>query len=208
MVFWKKFFNFFGTTCNGFRLSCRVVKEGNEGKCEANAQGEKGETRRGERREWEGQAARQAAAPLSTFLSSFRVCPPCLSSSRCTRCSERATSLARSPTTGLLPMCEEKCIAGTGLDPYRGAKAMRAFLAFRSFFFSLVGNASRWIRVNAVRLTLIHRRFDGIRFLFERHHRSSMLNLSIRRFSVYWLYSPTIISPRCQPCSIVKSASW
>ena len=40
--------------------------------------------------------------------------------------SERATSLARSPTTGLLPMCEEKCIAGTGLDPYRGAKAMRA----------------------------------------------------------------------------------
>ena len=154
-----------------------------------------------------GKQPSQAAAP-STFLSSFRVCPPCLSSSRCTRCSERATSLARSPTTGLLPMCEEKCIAGTGLDPYRGAKAMRAFLAFRSFFFSLVGNASRWIRVNAVRLTLIRRRFDGIRFLFERHHRSSMLNLSIRRFSVCWLYSPTVISSRYQPCSIVKSASW
>ena len=63
-------------------------------------------------------------------FSPLSVCPPCLSSSRCTRCSERATSLARSPTTGLLPMCEEKCIAGTGLDPYRGAKAMRAFLAF------------------------------------------------------------------------------
>ena len=141
-------------------------------------------------------------------FSPLSVCPPCLSSSRCTRCSERATSLARSPTTGLLPMCEEKCIAGTGLDPYRGAKAMRAFLAFRSFFFSLVGNASRWIRVNAVRLTLIRRRFDGIRFLFERHHRSSMLNLSIRRFSVCWLYSPTVISSRYQPCSIVKSASW
>ena len=146
--------------------------------------------------------------PPSLPFSPLSVCPPCLSSSRCTRCSERATSLARSPTTGLLPMCEEKCIAGTGLDPYRGAKAMRAFLAFRSFFFSLVGNASRWIRVNAVRLTLIHRRFDGIRFLFERHHRSSMLNLSIRRFSVCWLCSPTVISSRYQPCSIVKSASW
>lgn len=204
MVFWKKFFNFFGTTCNGFRLSCRVVKEGNEGKCGANAQGEKGETRRGERR-----ASSQAGGgPPSLPFSPLSVCPPCLSSSRCTRCSERATSLARSPTTGLLPMCEEKCIAGTGLDPYRGAKAMRAFLAFRSFFFSLVGNASRWIRVNAVRLTLIRRRFDGIRFLFERHHRSSMLNLSIRRFSVCWLYSPTVISSRYQPCSIVKSASW
>lgn len=68
--------------------------------------------------------------PPSLPFSPLSVCPPCLSSSRCTRCSERATSLARSPhSTGLLPMCEEKCIAGTGLDPYRGAKAMRAFLA-------------------------------------------------------------------------------
>lgn len=105
MVFWKKFFNFFGTTCNGFRLSCRVVKEGNEGKCGANAQGEKGETRRGERREWEGQAARQAAAPLSLPFSPLSVCPPCLSSSRCTRCSERATSLARSPTLRVSSLC-------------------------------------------------------------------------------------------------------
>ena len=100
-------------------------------------------------------------SPLSVCV--LPVCP----SSRCTRCSERATSLARSPTTGLLPMCEEKCVAGVGLDPYRGAKqcivSACAFFSLsfvRSSLFT-VGKASRWIRVNAVRLTLIRRRFNG-----------------------------------------------
>ena len=62
-------------------------------------------------------------------------CPPYLGVLSPPRCGEWATSLARAlyqppHSTGLLPMCEVKCIAGTGLDPYRGAKAMRAFLAF------------------------------------------------------------------------------
>ena len=51
-----------------------------------------------------GKQPSQAAAP-STFLSSFRVCPPCLSSSRCTRCSERATSLARSTPLRVTSLC-------------------------------------------------------------------------------------------------------
>jgi len=43
--------------------------------------------------------------PPSLPFSPLSVCPPCLSSSRCTRCSERATSLARSPTLRVSSLC-------------------------------------------------------------------------------------------------------
>ena len=106
MVFWKKNFNFFWTTCNAFRLSCRVVKEGNEGKCKAKRR--KGEKHaRGERREWERakrRPGRLRRSPLS--LLPLPECPPYLCvPSRCTRCSERATSLARSPTLRVSSLC-------------------------------------------------------------------------------------------------------
>ena len=50
-------------------------------------------------------------------------CPPYLGVLSPPRCGEWATSLARAlpppHSTGLLPMCEVKCIAGTGRGPYR-----------------------------------------------------------------------------------------
>ena len=82
-----------------------------------------------------GQAAKQAARPLSLFPFFPSALPICVS----LRCGERATSLARAlpppHSTGLLPMCEVKCIAGTGRGPYRGAKQCveRAHSRFRSF---------------------------------------------------------------------------
>ena len=133
MVFWKKIFNFFGTTCNGFRLSCRVVKEGNEGKCGANAQGEKGETRRGERR-----ASSQAGGgPPSLPFSPLSVCVlPVCPSSRCTRCSERATSLARSTHYGSPPYVwgEMHCWYGSRPVPRGKSNARISRLSFVLLF--------------------------------------------------------------------------
>jgi hypothetical protein len=80
--------------------------------------------------------AKQLARPPLPF--SFRVCvllSPYSFSLRCTRCSERAASLAVPHSTGLPPMRGEKCIAGTGRGPYRGAKRCvgRAFSLSHSF---------------------------------------------------------------------------
>ena len=194
MVFWKKIFNFFWTTCNAFRLSCRVVKEGNEGKCKAKRR--KGEKHaRGERREWERakrRPGRLRRSPLS--LLPLPECPPYLCvPSRCTRCSERATSLARSTHYGSPPYVwgEMPLLVRVEARTEGQSNALSArILAFvrslaRSFVLLFtVGKASRWIRVNAVRLTLIRRRSSS-----ERHHRSSMLNLSTPPTSICWLYS-------------------
>ncbi len=146
-------------------------------------------------------------------FSPLSVCPPCLSSSRCTRCSERASGqLAQRalPLTGLLPMCEEKCIAGTGLDPYRGAKAMRAFLAFRSFV--LLFTCGQCIAMNSCECSTTNTHSPsfrwGIRFLFERHHRSSMLKpLYTPTFGLLIVFTYNHQSPLSAVCSIVKSAS-
>ena len=103
----------------------------------------------GERREWEkGKRPGRLRCPLSPLLP-LPECPPYLGVLSPPRCGEWATSLARAlpppHSTGLLPMCEVKCIAGTGRGPYRGARQCVVcervcvhFLAFvRSLFFSL-----------------------------------------------------------------------
>ena len=176
-------------------------------------QGEKAERRkgekhaRGERREWERakrRPGRLRRSPLS--LLPLPECPPYLCvPSRCTRCSERATSLARSTHYGSPPYVWGEMLHCwcTGRGPYRGAKQCVALSAcafslfVRSFVRSFVllftvGKASRWIRVNAVRLTLIRRRSSS-----ERHHRSSMLNLSTPPTTICWLYSLRSNSNRC-----------
>jgi len=57
------------------------------------------------------------------------------------RCGERATSLARAlpppHSTGLLPMCEVKCIAGTGRGPYREGQSNALCVRARVCIFSL-----------------------------------------------------------------------
>lgn len=148
-----------------------------------NALGEK------EGSEEKGQAARQAAVPPLSLFPFPSVCVP----SRCTRCSERATSLARSTHYGSPPYVwgEMPLLVRVEARTEGQSNALSArILAFvrslaRSFVLLFtVGKASRWIRVNAVRLTLIRRRSSS-----ERHHRSSMLNLSTPPTSICWLYS-------------------
>ena len=114
-----------------------------------------------------GQAAKQAARPLSLFPFFPSALPICVS----LRCGERATSLARAlPTTtplyGSPPYVWGEMHCWYGSRPVPRGKAMRcvwarvcAFSRFRSLaLLFTVGKASRWIRVNAVRLTLIRRR--------------------------------------------------
>ena len=175
-----------------------------------------GENRAGRNalREKEGsekRASGQAGCGVPSLLSFlFPECPPYLGVLSPPRCGEWATSLARAlpppHSTGLLPMCEVKCIAGTGRGPCRGARQcvvcerVCAFSRFRSLaLLFTVGKASRWIRVNAVRLTLIRRR--------------SFIRTASSLFDAKPLYTHTanfglfsVISV-CM-CMIVKSASW
>ena len=98
-------------------------------------------------------------------------CPPYLGVLSPPRCGEWATSLARAlPTTtplyGSPPYVWGEMHCWYGSRPVPRGKAMRcvwarvcAFSRFRSLaLLFTVGKASRWIRVNAVRLTLIRRR--------------------------------------------------
>ena len=138
-------------------------------------------------------------------------CPPYLGVLSPPRCGEWATSLARAlpppHSTGLLPIVwgEMHCWYGSRPVP-RGAKQcvvcerVCAFSRFRSLaLLFTVGKASRWIRVNAVRLTLIRRR--------------SFIRTASSLFDAKPLYTHTanfglfsVISV-CM-CMIVKSASW
>ena len=155
-------------------------------KANARRKGRKGKRARGERREWErGKRPGRLRSPLSLFPFPS-VCVP-------SRCSERATSLARSTHYGSPPYVwgEMPLLVRVEARTEGQSNALSArILAFvrslaRSFVLLFtVGKASRWIRVNAVRLTLIRRRSSS-----ERHHRSSMLNLSTPPTSICWLYS-------------------
>ena len=74
--------------------------------------------------------------PPSLPFSPLSVCPPCLSSSRCTRCSERATSLARSPTYGSPPYVwgEMHCWYGPRPVPRGKSNARISRLSFVLLF--------------------------------------------------------------------------
>ena len=94
MDFWKKNFHFPGPTCNRFRLSCRVVRERNEGKCKGErgkAQGREGSER--------GSKQRQRLDPLSLSL------PPSVFLAR--SLTVHSVQWAASPGTGLSPMWGE-----------------------------------------------------------------------------------------------------
>ena len=74
--------------------------------------------------------------PPSLPFSPLSVCPPCLSSSRCTRCSERATSLARSPTLRVSSLCVRRnalLVRASTRTEGQSNVCVRIFLAFRSF---------------------------------------------------------------------------
>ena len=136
-----------------------------------------GENRAGRNalREKEGsekRASGQAGCGVPSLLSFlFPECPPYLGVLSPPRCGEWATSLARAlPTTtplyGSPPYVWGEMHCWYGSRPVPRGKAMRcvwarvcAFSRFRSLaLLFTVGKASRWIRVNAVRLTLIRRR--------------------------------------------------
>jgi len=80
------------------------------------------------------QPGRRRSPPHSSF-SPLSVCVLPVGSSRCTRCSERTTSLARSPTYGSPPYVwgEMHCWYGPRPVPRGKAMCVRIFLAFRSF---------------------------------------------------------------------------
>ena len=155
-------------------------------KANARRKGRKGKRARGERREWErGKRPGRLRSPSLSLPFPECVCVP----SRCTRCSERATSLARSThygsppyVWGEMPLLVRVEARTEGQSNALSARIL-AFVRSLVLLFT-VGKASRWIRVNAVRLTLIRRRSSS-----ERHHRSSMLNLSTPPTSICWLYS-------------------
>lgn len=104
-------------------------------KANARRKGRKGKRARGERREWErGKRPGRLRSPLSLFPFPS-VCVP----SRCTRCSERATSLARSTHYGSPPYVWGEMHCWYGSRPVPRGKAMRWARAFSlSFVRSLV----------------------------------------------------------------------
>jgi hypothetical protein len=111
-----------------------------EMKANARRKGEK----RAQGRKKGASGAKQLARPSLPFP--FRVFSslPLFLLAALAAASGRAASLVVPHSTGLPPMSGEKCIAGTGRGPYRGAKrciglgARILALSFvRSFFFSL-----------------------------------------------------------------------
>lgn len=127
------------------------------------------------------QPGRRRSPPHSSF-SPLSVCVLPVGSSRCTRCSERTTSLARSPTYGSPPYVwgEMHCWYGPRPVPRGKSNARISRLSFVLLF-----TCGQCIAMNSCECSTTNTHSPsfrwGIRFLFERHHRSSMLNLSIRR---------------------------
>lgn len=156
-----------------FASHVELWRKGMKANARRKPSGEGKKRARGERREWEkGKRPGRLRCPLSPLLP-LPECPPYLGVLSPPRCGEWATSLARAlyhhPTLRVSSLCVrwnallvrvEARTEGQGnaLCVCVWARVC-AFSRFRSLaLLFTVGKASRWIRVNAVRLTLIRRR--------------------------------------------------
>ena len=167
-----------------FASHVELWRKGMKANARRKPSGEGKKRARGERREWErGKRPGRLRSPLSLFPFPS-VCVP----SRCTRCSERATSLARSPTLRVSSLCVRRnALLVRASTRTGGAKAMRAFLAFS---FVLLFTCGQCIAMNSCECSTTNTHSPSLSLIRERHHRSSMLNLSTCRLqtsqSVCW----------------------
>lgn len=135
-----------------------------------------GGAHRGERRkasEGKQSARLRSPAPLSILPHCCALSPILLAALAAASGQPASQSVSLSHTIRVSPLCVRRNASLVRVEARTEGKAVCcavracAFLAFRLMFSLLltVGKASRWIRVNAVRLTLIRRRFG----LSERH---------------------------------------